>query len=196
MDTFYQLSGSPRVYCMNDAEDVELVRKCAAGNTLAFGELVERYTPQVFSATYRILWDREEAADATQQAFLKAFENLGSYDERKRFFTWLYTIAVRTALNAARQRRDHEELDEDEPSTGALDHDGLESNDRQRIIRTALSRLPADLRAPLVLFHYDDCSYREIAELVGTTEARVRSRIFEARKRMKKLLERSGYERD
>src|SRR3989338_3195596 len=101
---------------MNDAEDVELVRKCAAGNALAFGELVERYTPQVFSATYRILWDREEAADATQQAFLKAFENLGSYDERKRFFTWLYTIAVRTALNAARQRRDHEELDEDERS--------------------------------------------------------------------------------
>lgn len=179
---------------MNDAEDAELVRSCTAGNTLAFGELVARYTPQLYSAAYRILCDREEAADATQAAFVKAFENLNSFDTRKRFFPWLYTIAVRTALNAARQRKGHDRLNEEDPSTGVFDNDGLELSDKNRLIFAALSQLPSELRAPLVLYHFDDCSYREIADLLGTHEGRVKSRIFEARKRMRALLQRSGYE--
>ena len=175
-----------------DARDNEFVRRTLEGDTAAFGELVEAYQTPVFRVASRIVGDKDEAADVTQSTFLKAFEQLRRFNPRYRFFTWLYTIAVRTAINAAR-KRSGEAIRPEGFDVAAPDEDHAERNDERRFVRRAIGELPPDLRAPLVLFHYDDCSYSEIAELVGTTETRVRSRIFEARKRLRLLLQRNGY---
>ena len=99
------------VYLTQDATDAALVERVLAGDTEAFAPLVDRYQRVLFTVALRMLGNRADAADVTQTAFVRAFEKLGSYDPRYRFFSWIYRIALNECLNVQRAQRPLEPLD-------------------------------------------------------------------------------------
>src|SRR5262245_60126107 len=105
------------VYFPRD-EDAELVRRSLAGETTAFGVLVTRYQKVLYTVAIRMLGNAEDARDATQDAFVKAYQRLGTYDPAYRFFSWIYRILVNECLNMIRGRRPQEPLMADVAASG------------------------------------------------------------------------------
>ena len=164
--------GSPRVYLTQDDADVALVDRVLAGDTEAFEPLVRRYERALFTVALRMLGNRDEAGDATQNAFVKAFEKLGTYDSRYRFFSWIYRIALNECLNARRARRPMEPLEAALPIPGRAGDQVVECIERRQRIQAALLQLPVEYRQIIVLRHFGDLSYEEIA---GATEVPVKT---------------------
>lgn len=176
-----------RVYVAQDAEDVALVKRCRAGETEAFGALVERYQRVLFTVAMRMLGDYDEAADAAQNAFVKAFRRLETFDDRQRFYSWLYRILLNECLNTQRARRGRMPLAEDL----VLDrspNDGVESDQRRRAVQAAILALPSDLREVIVLRHFGDLSYDDIADALHTSVSVVKSRLHTARQKLGRAL--------
>lgn len=164
------------------------VSRCLRGDASAFEPLVQRYQRVLFSVAYRMLGNYEDALDATQNAFIKAYQGLDGYDPRRRFFSWIYRIAVNECLNARRARRPGEQLDERLPDAEAGPQEIAEHGERSASIDAALVRLSEEHRLVLVLRHFADLSYDEMSEALGIPEKTVKSRLFEARQRLGQLL--------
>jgi RNA polymerase sigma-70 factor (ECF subfamily) len=170
-------------------DDVVWVARCLRGDSSAFEAIVRRYERALFSVAYRLLGDYEDARDATQNALLRAYEGLDTYDPNRRFFSWIYRIAVNECLNARRARRPGEPLSdhlEAAPADGPLQN--VEAMERSESIDAALVRLSEEHRLVVVLRHFADLSYTEISEAIGVPEKTVKSRLFEARQRLGDLL--------
>jgi RNA polymerase sigma-70 factor, ECF subfamily len=171
---------------MND-EDSLLVAQCLAGDTASFRPLVERYQRVLFSVALRMLGDREDAADATQTAFLRAYEKLASYDRCNKFFSWLYRILVNECLNVRRGQRQTVPVD-----VGIAAPDGpleeLEAAERRARVQAALLRLPREQREVVVLRHFADLSYADIADVLELPEKTVKSRLYAARQQLGRWL--------
>jgi len=176
---------------MKQDPDAALVLASRAGDRHAFEQLLARYERQVFNAAYRILHHRDDAADVTQTAFLRAYEHLDRYDPAQRFFSWLYRIAINEAMDLGGRRAPTQfELDTlpdhaDGPDAQA---DGDRSDAR---LQGALMALDVDQRALVVLKHVQDFSYEQIAEILDCPVKTVKSRLFSARRALRdRLLER------
>lgn len=169
-----------------DDED-GLITRCLAGESAAFEPLVSRYHRPLFRVAARLLANREEAEDATQTAFLKAYQALATCDRKRRFFSWIYRILVNECLNVLRARRPVEALAEGlrapEP-----DDDPVETFETRRRIRQALLGLPDAQRDVILLRHFADLRYDQIAATLGVPEKTVKSRLFSARQRLCELL--------
>lgn len=175
---------------------LEWVRAAIEGDQHAFGQLVEEYQNAVFNLTYRMLGDPQEAEDAAQEAFLRAYANLTRYDPDRSFKTWLLSIASNHCIDRLRKRRltwlsiDEEGLPphpnlvsrEQGPEDAYLD------GERSAAIQELMAELPADYRAVVVLRYWYDMSYIEIAEALDTTESAIKSRLFRARQALAKLM--------
>ena len=177
-----------------NGDDSALVGRCLRGDTAAFRTLVERYHRPLFRVAVRMLGNIEDARDSTQNAFVKAYEHLGSYDARYRFFSWIYRILLNDCLNVLRARRMTETLDPllaggEDPFEQAC------TGETRDQIRAALLQLPEEHREVIVLRHFAELSYSEIAETIGIPEKTVKSRLFTARQRLGELLLTSGAER-
>jgi RNA polymerase sigma-70 factor (ECF subfamily) len=172
--------------------DNELVRECLGGDEHAFETLLLRYQGPVFNAVLRMVRDRDEASDLTQTAFLKAYEQLGRFDSRHKFFSWLYRIAVNEAINHVKRRRRLEPLAGDWASGTRNPEAEFIESELSHHVQDALMSLPYDYRAVLVLRHFEGCSYDEMAAIVGVTEKKLKSRLFSARRQLKELLEARG----
>ena len=161
------------------------------GDREAFAELVVRYQGPVYNAAFWVVRRAEDASDICQTAFLKAAERIDDYDPRFRFFSWLYRIALNEALNLVRDRSREEELDDsvELPAPGA---DGpehrLQAAQRSRRVQEALMRLSTGDRVVVSLRHFSELSYAEIADILDIDEKTVKSRLFEARRRLRVLL--------
>ena len=175
------------MYFQQNADDVALVRRCLAGETAAFEGLVTGYQRLAFKVALRMLGDYEDARDATQNTFVKAFEKLRTYDERYRFFSWIYRILINECLNLRRARHPAEELSVEEPSRGASP-DSIEAAERRRDVRAALLSLPVHYREVIVLRHFAQMSYDEIGETIGVPVKTVRSRLHTARQQLTRQL--------
>lgn len=175
-------------------DDLKCVRRCLEGDVEAFGELVERYQVTVFNAVYRMVRHYEDAREITQAVFLKAFRNLESFDLDRRFFSWLYRIAMNESINFNAARRPAEEIPETLPSPGRSPEDLLEASEIERHVGSALLTLTPDYRAVVVLRHFMDCSYLEAAEILQIPEKTVRSRLFSARRVLREALAEYGYD--
>ncbi|HMC78569.1 MAG TPA: sigma-70 family RNA polymerase sigma factor [Vicinamibacterales bacterium] len=175
---------------MSDAdEDVVCVARCLQGDSAAFEAIVRRYERVLFSVARRMLGNYEDALDATQNAFIRAYEGLDTFDPERRFFSWIYRIAVNECLNARRARRPDDPLPERmEAPSGDGPFDGVERAERSGVIDAALVRLSEDHRLVVVLRHFADLSYSEMSEAIGVPEKTVKSRLFEARQRLGELL--------
>jgi len=170
-----------------------LVRACLDGDKTAFGALVSKYSAPLFNAAYRITRGREDAVDATQAAFVKAYEKLPSFDFDHRFYSWIYRIALNEALDiAARRRRETDLAAAPEPVGGDVEGEYVEV-ERGRFVHRALADLAPDDRALIALRHFRGLSYADIAEIVGVAEKTVKSRLFSARVRLRKALEKRGW---
>ena len=172
-------------------EEADLVRRAQRGDTRAFGRLVETHQARIYATLVRIVGDRDRALDLSQDAFLRAWERLDRFELRASFSTWLHRIAVRLAYDAvARDGReipldDAPPLADDGPATDAraLAADGAAD------LRRRIDGLPPLQRAVVVLRAYDRLPYREIAEILGTTETSARVSFHHAVRRLKRDLE-------
>lgn len=177
---------------MTRERDSMLVAACLAGDRRAFDKLVDAYQSRLFNAAYRITGSTADAMDATQGAFVKAFENLNSFDPSRRFFSWIYRIALNEALNIVDRRHGDCELADDPPGTEGNPYKACESSENCRAIQKALMQLPEDQRTVVVLRHFQSLSYREIAHITGVREKTVKSRLFDARRNLRKFLHGQG----
>jgi RNA polymerase sigma-70 factor, ECF subfamily len=174
----------------NDA-DQALVERCRNGDREAFTELVIRYQRPIYNAAYWILRSAEDANDIAQDVFLKVAERLDEFDSQRKFFSWIYRIAVNESLNLLR-RNGHEEWLDDEIDLPGAESANPESQasdaERSRGIQRSLKKLSPNDRTVLMLRHYSECSYQEIADILELDQKTVKSRLFEARHRLRDML--------
>ncbi len=168
--------------------DTALVARCLAGEVEAFAPLVLRYERVLFNVAVRMLGNREDARDVTQEAFLKAYQKLSSFDPSYRFFSWMYRIVLNESLNARSRRRPVGPLDR-EPVDPGSPEDGLHVRERRDRVQAALAGLATADREVLVLRHFAELSYADIGAALGIAEKTVKSRLHEARQRLGRVLE-------
>ena len=175
------------MYLLQDADDAELVSRSLAGEATAFETLVGRHQRALFTVACRMLGNREDAADALQGALIKAYEHLASFDPRHRFFSWIYRIVVNECLNMLRARRPEDVLN---PALAAVGtpFDSAAAAQRAVQVQQALMQLTTDARAVIVLRHFGDLSYDQIAETMGVPPKTVKSRLHSARQRLSQML--------
>ena len=169
-----------------------IVQACLAGERKAFEVLVDRYEKKLFNAAYRILGDTEDAMDATQSAFVKAYEKLNTFDTSCRFFPWMYRILINESLNIVNYRKRHQELDSNIPLPGKSPEEKFRDRELGRHLQAALKALKPDYRIVVALRHYQSFSYQEIAEILQIPEKTVKSRLFTARQQLKEILQSKG----
>lgn len=168
-------------------DDAECVARCLHGETSAFEPLVLKYQRVLFAVALRLLGNYEDARDVTQNALVRAFEHLEQYDPNRRFFSWIYRIAVNESLNFRRAQHPHDELPDALP-VAARQGDLAAAHERDAVIHAAIARLSQEYREVIVLRHFAELSYQEIGEAVGLPEKTVKSRLFSARQRLGALL--------
>ncbi len=183
---------APSPVVVSKADDAKLVRQCLEGETDAFGTLIERYEKQIFSAVYRMVHDYEEARDITQSVFVRAFEKLGQFDDRYKFYSWIYRIAMNQSINWLNQRKPVQAVDESWVSTDRSPEGTASDEELSRIIGQALMKISADYRSVVVLKHFRQYSYRDIAAILNIPEKTVKSRLFTARQQLKDVLANRG----
>jgi RNA polymerase sigma-70 factor, ECF subfamily len=175
----------------DDLDEGAVVKRCVGGDSEAFGLLVERYQRPIFTAIFHMVGNYEDACELTQQAFMKAFEHIRSFDPSRKFFSWMYRIAMNETINHVRSRRHFETLDrEDLP--GFPRSQPFEAVETNRAVRQAVLSLTPEHRAVVVLRHLLECSYRETSEVLNLPEKTVKSRLFEARQQLRLTLAPAG----
>jgi len=131
--------------------------------------------------------------DATQSAFVNAYEKLHTFDPTYRFFSWIYRIAVNQSLNLVGSRKDQTELEENTAMEGRGPAEIFDSNEARGQLKRALLELEPNHRTVIVLKHLEGFSYREIGELLDIPEKTVKSRLFTARQRLRVILTERGF---
>lgn len=168
---------------MADPGDDELVRRHLAGDRSAFGLLVERHQRRVYNLSYRMLGRREDAADATQDAFVTAMQKLGSFRGSSAFTTWLHRVTVNICYDALRKRsREIPVEEEDEASSPAAAPGDLAEESATAVdVQRALLAVPEEFRAVLIMHDVQGVPYEEIAEALGAPLGTVKSRLHRGR---------------
>jgi RNA polymerase sigma-70 factor (ECF subfamily) len=176
------------------SDESALVHRCREGEGRAHEELVVEYERVIYTLAFRMTGDREEARDITQAVFLKVFRGLATFDVRRRFFSWIYRIAVNECIDRLRAKRQGEPLDETSVEPGDTPDTSAERRERADVVQAALLELGQEDRQVLVLRHWLDRSHVEIGEALGIPERTVKSRLFEARRKLGRILRRRGVE--
>jgi RNA polymerase sigma factor (sigma-70 family) len=174
--------------------DFAVVRQVQAGDVAAFDQLIVKYRERVFGVVYNLTANREDAADLTQDAFIKAFQSINRFQGNCSFFTWLYRIAVNTTLSHLRKNRlrsffSLEKLQEDGVNTQVLeqltDKKGADRDtylqELKEKLNEAMQKLSIPHRTVITLFEIDGLSHSEIAEVMACSEGTVRSRLHYAK---------------
>lgn len=176
---------------MGRDSDLELVERYRRGDQAAFTQLVIRYQRPIYNAAFWTLRRAEDAKDITQEVFLKVAERLDEYDARFKFFSWIYRMAINESLNLLRRTNRELALDDeaDLPAgDGANPEQQLGNSQISQRIRGAVMRMPTNDRMVLSLRHFSECSYEEIGQILELDERTVKSRLFEARQRLRGML--------
>jgi len=185
--------------------DAELVERARAGEERALTELYRRHERRAYNLALRMLGNQWDAADVTQEAFIKAFRNLGSYKGEARFSTWLHRIVVNAAYDHLRRRQDEpvetETLDDLSGPAGPVTSlagggAGIEpaADGLSEPVKRALLSLNEGFRLAVVLCDLLGFPYSEAAEILGVQEGTIKSRIFRAREALAQALFEAGYE--
>jgi RNA polymerase sigma-70 factor, ECF subfamily len=180
---------------VTDPVILEWVNAALEGDQDAFAELVYTYQDSVYNLCYRMLSERTEAEDASQETFLRAYLNLRRFDPQRSFKTWILSIASNHCIDRIRRRRMvYLSIDEPLPPNIKLMSDEPEPeptalfNERSTAVQALLDELGPDYRAAVVLRYWYDYSYTEIADILDTTESAIKSRLFRARQMLAERL--------
>jgi len=186
-------------------EDLELIERVKAGNTESFGRLVEKYQDRVFNACWRICGHLEDARDITQDAFLKAFENISLFRQCSGFYTWVFRIAVNMSLSHCRKAKTRRAVSIDQRYEGVGGQaeelvkriqdvsvpdpaEGTSDSELRGRAAGALQSLDSDQRAVVVLRDIEGLNYAEIAEVLQIPPGTVKSRVHRARMALRSAL--------
>jgi RNA polymerase sigma-70 factor (ECF subfamily) len=176
---------------MNISTDQSLTILAARGDQEAFGELVNHHQSVVFSVAYRMLGNHNDAEDATQETFVRAYYAFDTFDTKRPILPWLKRITVNTCLNRIKQDRPSSSLDDYLPSLKeARPGPEVQTTDHERDVQihTAILSLPPLFRAVIELRHFQDLSYAEICEVLDRPLSNIKSDLFRARKMLAKKL--------
>ena len=186
---------SAGLYLVTKEEDLDriAVQRCLEGDSDAFGELVTRYQRPVFNTVLHMVGNTEDAREVCQQAFMKAYEHLASYDRDRKFFSWIYRVAVNESINWLKAKRPHEELDEHLEHPRANPAQQFEELEVWRDLHEEILKLDANYRAVVILRHFVHFTYDEIADILKIPEKTVKSRLFTARQMLREALEARGH---
>ncbi len=181
---------------MSEQDDEVLVQRCLGGDRGAFEVLVEKYQGPLFNMALRMTQKYADAEDITQSAFLKAYENLSSFKPGRKFFSWLYRIAVNETLNFLRGRRHQEPLTEETPAEDAEGSREIARDEASAQIQEALMELSVEYRTVVVLKHLQELPYADISQILDIPVKTVKSRLFTARMQMREILVQKGVRLD
>jgi RNA polymerase sigma-70 factor (ECF subfamily) len=188
----------PRKSVDAQPDDQTLVRRAKEGDMSAYDELVKRYQERVYGTIYHMTSNHDDAADLSQEAFIKAYQALKSFKGDSSFFTWVYRIAVNRTINFLKQRRNrtpHMSLNdidfqaENDPDMVALVSNNTPRRDvalseLQEKLNAAMQKLSEEHRLVVTLHDVQGLSHDEISKIVGVNSGTVRSRLFYARQQL------------
>jgi len=186
-----------------DVSELDLVKRCQAGQADAFDELVTRYRTRVFAMIYNMVHNEQDAWDLAQESFIKAWKSIGRFRGRSSFYTWVYRIVMNVTIDWLRKRQvkgagmefdDSIQLKEIDPASKTLPkadpppHAQMERDEIRARINKAISELSPEHRAVILMKEIEEMQYHEIAETLGCSIGTVMSRLFYARKKLQNLL--------
>ncbi len=182
------------------SDNSDLIKQAIEGDESAYRQLLENYRGAIFNLLFKMVRNKEETEDLVQEAFMKAFKALPSFNEEYAFSTWLYKIAINNCIDHMRKKRlktysinkpvqsKDGELDREFPDTSMSPDKELLNEERTLLIEAAIDELPENYKVAIVLRHSKEKSYEEIAELLDIPLGTVKARIFRAREMLKKKL--------
>jgi len=186
-----------------DVSELDLVRRCQAGDTEAFDELVTRYRTRVFGMIYNMVHSEQDAWDLAQDSFLKAWKSIKRFRGRSSFYTWIYRIVMNVTIDWLRKKqikgagtefddaiqlRQVDPASKTVPKTEALPYETMERDEIRVRIDKAIAQLSSEQRAVILMKEIENMQYHEIAEALGCSIGTVMSRLFYARKKLQTLL--------
>ncbi|WP_075590507.1 RNA polymerase sigma factor [Labilibacter marinus] len=178
---------------MDNQSDKIVLKQIKQGDVSAYSVLVNRYRNMAFTLAASITKNNEDAEEVAQDAFVKAYKNLGSFKGKSKFSTWLYQIVYRTALSKMRIKKQQvQSIDEKtivDVNLNDKQPDNLERSDRKKIIKIAINQLKEDESFLLILYYYQELSMEELAEATGYSVSNVKVKLHRARKNMYEQLQ-------
>lgn len=177
-----------------------IVKDVKKGDQQAFAELVELYKDKVYQITYRMVGNVHEAQDIAQEAFLRAYMNIDTYDESRKFSTWLFRIATNLSIDRLRKKKPDYYLDQEVDGTEGLTlgsqiasaeelpEDQVITHELQEWIQSEILNLPLKYRSAIILKYIEDLSLKEISEILDLPIATVKTRIHRGREALRKRL--------
>lgn len=179
---------------MIQQNDIQVIDRILAGNTRDFEILVNRHKDLAFTIAFRLLNNREDAEEATQDAFIKAYRSLSGFRRDSNFSTWLYRIVYNTAISMKRVKKPAFQNIEDvtyiaESSDGPkYDFDALA--ERNQLLERAMKRIPEEDRVLITLYYINESDVDEIHSITGLSKSNVKVKLFRARKKLQELVSR------
>ncbi|MGG0790585.1 MULTISPECIES: RNA polymerase sigma factor SigW [Bacillaceae] len=183
-----------------DALIRERINQVLKGDHNAFGEIVEIYKDKVFQICFRMLGNRQEAEDLAQEAFVRAYVNIRSFNIQMKFSTWLYRIATNLCIDRLRKKKPDYYLDAEVAGTEGLNmysqiasdmakpEEEVESLELQETIQVEIMKLPEKYRSVIVLKYIEELSLKEISEILDLPVGTVKTRIHRGREALRKQL--------
>lgn len=183
-----------------DAIVKKRIKQVIRGDQEAFGEIVEIYKNSVYQLCYRMIGNRHEAEDLAQEAFIRAYVNINSFNQDLKFSTWLFRIATNLCIDRIRKKKPDYYLDAEVsgtegltmysqiPSDTPLPETELETLELQAMVQKEILKLPDKYRAPIVLKYIEELSLNEISEILDLPLGTVKTRIHRGREALKKQL--------
>jgi RNA polymerase sigma-70 factor (ECF subfamily) len=180
---------------VDEALEIQLIRQSQRGDHDAFDQLMQAHHERVYRLACRLTGSADEADGVTQDTFVQAYCSLRQFKGRSRFMTWLYSIAVRKALDLRRERHSSREtlLPPDQPadsrrSPAKSPVEALREKEFAGLLSDAIMKLPADQRAALTLIVQEGLSYKEVARILSFPEGTVAWRVWKARQLLRDML--------
>lgn len=174
-----------------DSPDIEIINRCLAGDVNSYEILVERYKRIVYNTAFRMMGNKEEAEDVSQEAFIRIYNSLAKYNPEYKFTTWALKITTNLCLDSMRKRK-AETVPMDEGIELSDGRDTPEEEyirkENQRHVQNAISKLPGKYKEFLILFHQRNLSYQEIMDITGESLTIVKNRLYRARQMLKEEL--------
>jgi RNA polymerase sigma-70 factor (ECF subfamily) len=182
---------------MEKDADIQLVKKCACGDKMAFEALVDRYEKPIYNIAYRVMNNSEDAMDITQNVFMKAYQHINTFDASRKFFSWLYRIAVNESINYSKLKYLSHEIETDKilPERGLNPEQRCAQSEIHGYLQDAIESLDFKYKTAIVLKHFHGLSYKEMSDILEIPEKTVKSRLFTGRQLLKNMLVERGYAR-
>lgn len=175
-----------------------LIKKVKRGDHQAFAELVDHYKNSVFALCLRMVGNRQEAEDLSQDTFIRAYRHIDQFDVNRKFSTWLFRIATNVSIDFLRRRKPSVSLDADVPGTDGLElksimassdplpEDWIIHDENERLVQHEIDRLPEKYRTAVVLKYIEDLSLKEIGAIMDIPTGTVKTRIHRGREMLRK----------